>query len=299
MPKSIKPCKEFQDIIADIQIQLSKESEVKSPDYIRGVFTKIDREVDVSIRTKIGLYDFLTVIECRDHKRPVDIKYIEEMVSKRDDIRANKLIIISKEGFSKTAKELARIRGLELLKFSDSEDFNWDEFISTSVITIHQKHYDILSLDFIMKDDKNIEPLDGMKEVDTKNGTQFLFNKDYNPVEYQTIIQNAVRENSGKIEQFFPETGDRIFTMEVRIHYPLYFKIDEFYRPILKLKTVLKLYIETIEKPLNLLMKRKLTDDDTGEELARYFEIGFSYKDQDLYMSFVQSDLFNDLSNEK
>lgn len=299
MPKSIKPCKEFQDIIADIQIQLSKESEVKSPDYIRGVFTKIDREVDVSIRTKIGLYDFLTVIECRDHKRPVDIKYIEEMVSKRDDIRANKLIIISKEGFSKTAKELARIRGLELLKFSDSEDFNWDEFISTSVITIHQKHYDILSLDFIMKDDKNIEPLDGMKEVDTKNGTQFLFNKDYNPVEYQTIIQNAVRENSGKIEQFFPETGDRIFQMEVRIHYPLYFKIDEFYRPILKLKTVLKLYIETIEKPLNLLMKRKLTDDDTGEELARYFEIGFSYKDQDLYMSFVQSDLFNDLSNEK
>ena len=299
MSESNKLGKEFQDIIADIQIQLSKESEVKSPDYIRGVFTKIDREVDVSIRTKIGLYDFLTVIECRDHKRPVDIKYIEEMVSKRDDIRANKLIIISKEGFSKTAKELARIRGLELLKFSDSEDFNWDEFISTSVITIHQKHYDILSLDFIMKDDKNIEPLDGMKEVDTKNGTQFLFNKDHNPVEYQTIIQNAVRENSGKIEQFFPETGDRIFPMEVRIHYPLYFKIDEFYRPILKLKTVLKLYIETIEKPLNLLMKRKLTDDDTGEELARYFEIGFSYKDQDLYMSFVQSDLFNDLSNEK
>lgn len=299
MSKSNKPGKEFQDIIADIQSQLSKDSEVKSPDYIMGVVTNIKREVDVSIRSRIGLHDILTVIECRDHERPVDVTYIEQMVTKRDDVRANKLIVISRNGFTQTASDLARIRGIELLKFGDSEDFNWDEFISTRVITIHQKHFDILSLDFIMKDDKNIKPLDGMKEVDTKNGTQFLFNKDHNPVEYQTIIQKVVRENSEQFERFFPETGYRIFPIGVRIHYPLYFKIDEFYRPILKLKAVLKLYIETIDKPLNLLMKRKLTDDETGEELARYFEIGFSYKDQDLYMSFVQSDVFSDLSREK
>ena len=63
MAKSNKPGKEFQDIIAEIQKQLSGDSVIKSPDYINGVITRIKREVDVSIRSKIGLYDFLTIIE--------------------------------------------------------------------------------------------------------------------------------------------------------------------------------------------------------------------------------------------
>lgn len=140
MAKSNKPGKEFQDIIAEIQKQLSGDSVIKSPDYIMGVITRIKREVDVSIRSKIGLYDFLTIIECRDHERPVNVTYIEQLISKRDDVKANKVIVISRNGFTQTANDLARIKGIDLFRFSDSKDLNWNEFISASVVTIHQKN---------------------------------------------------------------------------------------------------------------------------------------------------------------
>ena len=254
--------------------------------------------MDVSIRSKIGPYDILTVIECRDHKRPVNVTYIEQMVTKRDNIRANKLIVISRNGFSKTAKDLAMNKGIGLLRFSDSKDLKWDEFIDTSIITIHHKKYDILTVDFVLINDKTIEPLDGMIEFAKNDAIDILFNKDHNPVEYQSIIQDVVTNESERLKQYFPESGDRILPLEVNIHYPLYVKFDEYYRPILKLKVVLKLYIEHIVKPLNLLMKRKLTDEDSGEEFDRYFEVGFSFKDQDLKMGFIQGNFPGDSSEE-
>ena len=137
-----------------------------------------------------------------------------------------------------------------------------------------------------------------MKELNANDAKNILFDEEHKPVEYQLIIKNSVNENMDSLKQYFPESGDRVLPLEVRIKYPLYCKIDEYYRPILKLKVVLKLYIEHIVKPLDLLMKRKLSDEDSGEEFARYFEVGFSYKDQDLKMGFIQGNYPGDSSEE-
>ena len=70
----------------------------------------------------------------------MNVTYIEQLISKRDDVKANKVIVISRNGFTQTANDLARIKGIDLFRFSDSKDLNWNEFISASVVTIHQKN---------------------------------------------------------------------------------------------------------------------------------------------------------------
>lgn len=75
---------------------------VKSPDHLVSATGAI-REVDVSIRGKVGHNTVLIVCECRDRRAKADEPWIEQLVEKRRTIRADKLIAVSRSGFTKSA----------------------------------------------------------------------------------------------------------------------------------------------------------------------------------------------------
>jgi hypothetical protein len=68
------------------------------------------RQIDVSIRRDGSL----TLVECRIHKEPQDVTWIEELMGRRTSLRADAVIAVSASGFTKTARDKANAYGIHL-----------------------------------------------------------------------------------------------------------------------------------------------------------------------------------------
>ncbi|TET35749.1 MAG: hypothetical protein E3J72_10340 [Planctomycetota bacterium] len=121
--------RELEELIALIKETLIEENvEIKSPDYLFDKVAKIDREVDVTIKASIGPTPILISIECHDHSRKDDIKWVEEMLSKHEKLDTSKLILVSSSGFSNAALELSAHHEIEtrvIREITTSEVRRW------------------------------------------------------------------------------------------------------------------------------------------------------------------------------
>ena len=105
----------FQDLVAHIeQILEGRGAVVTSPDRLPDLVTGSLREVDASIRTKVGSTEMLVTLECRKRSRKEDVRWVEELATKKEGIGAARTIAISSTGFSEAATKLARRKGIEL-----------------------------------------------------------------------------------------------------------------------------------------------------------------------------------------
>jgi hypothetical protein len=106
--------REFEELVARIERTASPLGAiVKSPDRIRDLTTGHLREVDASIRSKVGTADILITIECRRRRRRDDDTWIEQLATKRHKIGAAKTIAVSATGFTGSAIETAKQVGIE------------------------------------------------------------------------------------------------------------------------------------------------------------------------------------------
>ncbi len=80
------------------------------------------REIDVLLRSRIAEMPLLTIVECRDHKRRLDVTAIDAFQSKIADVRANKGVIVAREGFTGTAIKKARRLGITLCTASNARE---------------------------------------------------------------------------------------------------------------------------------------------------------------------------------
>ena len=111
---------EFEEVFAGTNV------EVRRRDYIRGKSSGSPREVDVTLRGKLGSSDMLVMIECRDRKDVADVRWLEQLKSKRDGVNADKVVAVSSAGFSKGAKNFAEDYNIELRVM---EDLDVAEFV--------------------------------------------------------------------------------------------------------------------------------------------------------------------------
>ncbi|WP_433207062.1 restriction endonuclease [Dactylosporangium sp. CS-047395] len=93
--------------------------EVKSPDYITGKLTRRRREIDVSVRAKVGTVPMLGIIECRKRKDRQDSRWIEQLVTKMEDVGASRVVAVSAKPFTSGAVSLAAAKNIELRTFSE------------------------------------------------------------------------------------------------------------------------------------------------------------------------------------
>jgi len=77
------------------------------------------RQFDVVIRSKVSGLNLLTVIECRDYNKRLDVSNVDGFYSKLTDVNANKGVLVSRKGFSKTAKQKADRLGITLCTAHD------------------------------------------------------------------------------------------------------------------------------------------------------------------------------------
>jgi hypothetical protein len=137
--------RDFEEMIAFLERSLDSAGiEVKSPDYIRGKNSGSMREIDATIRDKIGSAELLVIVECRDRQGIQDVTWIEQLPKKATDVGASKVIAVSSTGFSPGAKNVAASNNIDLRTYAEvnpNEILLWFGFAE---IPIAKRVFDII-----------------------------------------------------------------------------------------------------------------------------------------------------------
>ncbi|RPJ77122.1 MAG: hypothetical protein EHM20_06585 [Alphaproteobacteria bacterium] len=141
----------FEELIAIIESHSTPlGAVVKSPDKIVDKTTGQLREVDATIRHKIGSASILIAIECRDRSRIEDCIWIEQLAQKKEAIGANVMIAVSSRAFSKPALRKAKEYNIEIRVLRDISEKaleNWASKISM-IIMRGQFRFGIMKVTF-------------------------------------------------------------------------------------------------------------------------------------------------------
>lgn len=212
--------KKFEELAFEIQQKLSPNAMVKLNDKIRGKSGR-SREIDISIRQKIGQFDLLVVIDCKDYKNPVDIKAVESFIGYMFDVGANQGALVSSSGYTKSAIDRAKIAGVNLYHLGNtlSEDITKTVGIpslcfvsnlkkpSTQISFSHPKRFEIHT-SLIIYNSKR-EPLGTEQEI-LEN---WWFNKTtlFEPGLYKEYIINN--------NELFLLSGDDLISIELKANF--------------------------------------------------------------------------------
>lgn len=126
--------KEFEILAKSIYEKLSPGSIVKQNDKLWGYDSETFREIDVSITGYVGPTKIVVIIQCKDHNKILDIKYVDDLYGVMQDVKAHKGILIGRKGFSKTAYRSARRRGIDLCLLHDADNRNWQLDLQIPII---------------------------------------------------------------------------------------------------------------------------------------------------------------------
>jgi Restriction endonuclease len=117
--------KRFEKLVYGLQKELAGEAEVRMNDSIKGVDSKVDRQIDIAIRRRVGQYPILIVIDCKDYAEPLDVKDVESFSGMVKDVRANRGALITSSSFTKAALNLAQNHGIDTFRLVDTETVDW------------------------------------------------------------------------------------------------------------------------------------------------------------------------------
>ena len=117
--------KYLESLTSWINKSLHVNAKIKTNDFLIDEITGKKRQVDVTIRINNGPTEILAIVETRDRSRPVGVNYIEEIHSKKQSVGADLAIVVSKNGFYKTAIQKAKFYKIRLFTFEEALKENW------------------------------------------------------------------------------------------------------------------------------------------------------------------------------
>ena len=112
----------FQKLVFLLKKQLAGGAGVTESKMLKDLVTGSEREVDVCVDTKVASHPVVVSIECTDRKRVVDVKWVEEMKAKHEQLATNALVLISSKGFSTEAVRKAQAYNIQTLKFDETTE---------------------------------------------------------------------------------------------------------------------------------------------------------------------------------
>lgn len=115
---------DFQRLIYWIEKQLAGEARVVEslllPDR-----DGTPREIDITIESAAGVHPVRIAIECRDHARPADVTWIEQLYGKYRDLPVSQVVAVSKAGFTRAARAKAAAYNIRALTLNKASHADW------------------------------------------------------------------------------------------------------------------------------------------------------------------------------
>jgi len=125
--------KKFEQLAASIQRDLAPDAKVTENAKLIGA-SGTPRQVDILIEQEAGQFELRIVVDCKDHKEPVDVKDVEAFLGLVQDVGAHKGAMIAANGFTDTAKARASGAGLDLFRLIDTADHKWRSYVSIPAV---------------------------------------------------------------------------------------------------------------------------------------------------------------------
>ncbi len=98
------------------------------------------REIDILFERSIAGVQLRLAIECRDRSRRSDVEWIDGLIGKFSNLPIDKVIAVSRKGFSEAAKKKADAHNIELRVLSDCMSHEWStEFIQLGLAAFEFK----------------------------------------------------------------------------------------------------------------------------------------------------------------
>ncbi len=120
----------FERLVEQIQRTLTPDAYIRFDEKIMGNLSRTLRQFDVTVRQG----DMLTVFDCKDYKKPIDVKDVEQFIPMVEDVGANHAVIVSAKGFSKGAINRGKAAGVGLFKVVDAEKHDWQTYMTIPVL---------------------------------------------------------------------------------------------------------------------------------------------------------------------
>lgn len=157
MPRRTNP---FQGLVTLIQHAMSgTDIRVESPAMIPDTHTSKQREVDILVSGELAGIQLTVALECRDHKDPQDITWIDDLIGKYRDLPVDKVIAVSSSGFTGPAIDKAKAVNIETLTIEEAQNVDWPDLLAGfKTITIHSLFVSKLSrVTVVFASEKEVE----------------------------------------------------------------------------------------------------------------------------------------------
>ncbi len=132
------------------------------------------RQIDITIRRD----GRLTIIECRLSRRRQDVKWIEELIGRRQSLGAEEIIAVASAGFTAGAKKKAARYGIrlrDLKQLSEDEIAAWGRRVALTVY-YYQYTDPVLRLGFLQESISKLDMDVVRRELRTHPVLQSIFN---------------------------------------------------------------------------------------------------------------------------
>lgn len=129
-----KDWESLEILVAKIQEKLAPGAIVQHNVRLPGRDSETERQVDVLVSQNIGQYEMKIAIECKDYKRPVNVKSVEEFHGLVTDIGVQRGAMVCPSGFTRSAKKRARRYNIDLYSPVDTNPHKWQAKVSAPVI---------------------------------------------------------------------------------------------------------------------------------------------------------------------
>ncbi len=97
----------YQKLIHLIHEQLAEGATVTESKALPDRDAGVEREVDMVTEGNLAGAALTVSVECRAHKRPADVSWVDEMCGKHERLPTTHLVLLSESGFTRSARAKA------------------------------------------------------------------------------------------------------------------------------------------------------------------------------------------------
>lgn len=131
--------KEFERLAATIYAELHPLAEVEIDARLPGQKSGRPRQIDVLVRWSDNEDEYLMVVDCKDHNRPIDITKIDAFASVVTDVGASRGVLVGNAGFTAPTHHYARNIGIDLANLHDAQSREWSRDLTIPILWIEIK----------------------------------------------------------------------------------------------------------------------------------------------------------------
>ncbi|MCK4494173.1 MAG: restriction endonuclease [Methylococcales bacterium] len=167
--------KEFEQLIERIyKLLVNNGGEVKWNDKIPDPDNPTqNRQIDITIKKD----NLITHIECRIHKEPQDVKWVEELIGRQISLQADMVIAVSNSGFTKGAVLKANKYGIAVRDLKQLSEAEIEEWGKRTKLRLTYYGFKNIGLRLLFKNHQNLNLSTVVNELQEKsNFIDALFN---------------------------------------------------------------------------------------------------------------------------